>query len=484
MAERINQSVALRVPLQAYLAADHVTPAGNVAIAVVLSKNGAAYGNSSAGAGNATFIGNGSFYFDITTTDTGTLGPLFVLGTSATLDNVVAIYNVVNANGTIGNATFIAGTQIPAVGNVSGNVTGSVGSVVANVTLGANAIGNGTFVAGTVLPLVGNITGVPQVNTVQILDNTTAATGIGMAGIEYAATGVFSSNLHLIEGNNDSVLGLKQAGLDYVNSGNFTLPPIVDNWLTGNGTDATAVTKLQAGLANTTNIVSVGNVSGNVAGSVGSVVGNVGRSVLGNVAGSVFGNLSGNVAGSIQGNLAGSVLGNVAAVTGNVGGVLSLANGTIGNGTFIAGTQIPATGNVSGNVTGSLGNLSVLAASTSANATAAQITIDHGAGSYNGTGNVTVGNVTLAASQPNYAPSTVAQVAALANLTAPQVLAAIVAYTINGNYSWLDLLKDTAAALGGNATGNGGLYKLPDSNTTRLTVTAGNATNDRIVTRS
>ncbi len=98
MAERIPQSATIRVPLQAYLASDHVTPATGKTIAITISQNGGNYGNPSGGVTNAQEIGSGSYYVDLSTTDTGTLGPLFVKGTEAATDNVIAIYNVVKAH--------------------------------------------------------------------------------------------------------------------------------------------------------------------------------------------------------------------------------------------------------------------------------------------------------------------------------------------------------------------------------------------------
>lgn len=97
MAERIPQSATIRIPLQAYLTSDHVSPATGKTIAITISKNGAAYGNPSAGATNATAIGNGSYYVDLSTSDTDTQGPLFILGTSSGVDAIVAIYNVVSS---------------------------------------------------------------------------------------------------------------------------------------------------------------------------------------------------------------------------------------------------------------------------------------------------------------------------------------------------------------------------------------------------
>lgn len=108
MPGRIPQSATIRAPLQAYLASDHISPATGVTIAITISKNGAAYGNPSAGATNATEIGSGSYYVDLSGTDTGSTGPLFIKGTSATIDNVIQSYDVVAAT----NAGF---TALPAV---------------------------------------------------------------------------------------------------------------------------------------------------------------------------------------------------------------------------------------------------------------------------------------------------------------------------------------------------------------------------------
>jgi hypothetical protein len=110
MAERIPQSTTIRVPLQAYLASDHVSAATGKTIAITISKNGGAYGNPSAGATNATEIASGSYYVDLSTTDTATLGPLFVKGTEAATDTIIAIYNVVKA--TTGGYTALPDTAV------------------------------------------------------------------------------------------------------------------------------------------------------------------------------------------------------------------------------------------------------------------------------------------------------------------------------------------------------------------------------------
>lgn len=94
MAERIPKSTTIRVPLEAFLSSDHITPATGKTIAITISKNGAAFGNPSAGATNATEIANGSYYVDLSTTDTGTDGPLIVKGTEGTIDQIKAHYYV------------------------------------------------------------------------------------------------------------------------------------------------------------------------------------------------------------------------------------------------------------------------------------------------------------------------------------------------------------------------------------------------------
>lgn len=93
--EKVIQSATIRVPLKAYLASDGISPATGKTIAVVISKNGAAFGNPSGGATNATEIGNGWYYVDLSTTDTGTAGPLVVRGTEATINPTEQAYQVV-----------------------------------------------------------------------------------------------------------------------------------------------------------------------------------------------------------------------------------------------------------------------------------------------------------------------------------------------------------------------------------------------------
>lgn len=94
MPERIPQSVARRVSLKVFLSSDHISPATGKTVAVVISKNGGAFGNPSAGATNATEISNGWYYVDLSTTDTGTAGPLIVRGTATSCDDSEQLFFV------------------------------------------------------------------------------------------------------------------------------------------------------------------------------------------------------------------------------------------------------------------------------------------------------------------------------------------------------------------------------------------------------
>jgi hypothetical protein len=69
------------------------------------------------------------------------------------------------------------------------------------------------------------------------------------------------------------------------------------------------------------------------------------------------------------------------------------------------------------------------------------------------------------------------------SLTAADVLTAFRAWEPAAGYTWEDVVLDTAAALGGDVTGDGTVYLLPVTGATRLTV-AGDADNNRAITRS
>jgi hypothetical protein len=173
MPERVPQSKTLRVPLKAFLSSDHVSTATGKTVAVTLSKNMAAFGNPSAGATNATELSAGWYYVDLSATDTGTAGPLVVRGTSSGVDDVEAVYDVVDAR----NAGLDA---LPAV------ASGSAGAVPTTGT-GANQIavdGAGNAKADVNKWLAGaipaaNVTGVPLVDAKYVLGTAVTEGGAG-----------------------------------------------------------------------------------------------------------------------------------------------------------------------------------------------------------------------------------------------------------------------------------------------------------------
>ena len=216
MAERIPAAATIRVPLQAYLASDHVTPATGVTIAITISKNGAAYGNPSGGATNATEIGVGSYYVDLSTTDTGTTGPLFIKGTSATIDNIITIYDVVNANN--GGLAALPDTAVSTNGSLLTSGTGTaqlaVSGGVANADMvkistdstaadNAESFFDGTGYAGTnnVIPLVTTVTNLTNAATAGDLTATmktsvtTAATAATPTAAAVTAAVAITSNV-------------------------------------------------------------------------------------------------------------------------------------------------------------------------------------------------------------------------------------------------------------------------------------------------
>lgn len=180
--ERIPQSVAIRVMLKAFLSSDHVSPATGKTLAVVISKNGGAFANPSAGATNATEIANGWYYVDLSATDTGTLGPLVVRATAATVDDVEPPpLRVVDAH----NAGFDAVPSI-AFGATGGLATGVVrggtaqSATASTVVLDAGASAVDNFYAGDFVYIASG-TGAGQVR--QII----SYTGSSKSAVVYSA---------------------------------------------------------------------------------------------------------------------------------------------------------------------------------------------------------------------------------------------------------------------------------------------------------
>jgi hypothetical protein len=148
---RIPIGTAKRVLLKAYLESDHISAATGKTIAVTISKNGAAFGNPSAGATNATEIASGWYYVDLSTTDTGTAGPLAVRGTNADIDDTEIAFEVglgvfIKKNTALSGFTFpmrstadytpSTGRSVTCVRSIDGGATASCTNAVSEVGSG------------------------------------------------------------------------------------------------------------------------------------------------------------------------------------------------------------------------------------------------------------------------------------------------------------------------------------------------------------
>jgi hypothetical protein len=138
MFQRIPQGISKRVTAPVYLAADHISPATGKTIPVKLSKNGAPFSDPSGGALNLAEIGNGFYCFDLSTTDTGTAGPLAVYAADGAglVDPVRLVFEVADPH----NAGF-DGIPAAAAGTGGGLPTANASNQVKATD------GNGTALA-------------------------------------------------------------------------------------------------------------------------------------------------------------------------------------------------------------------------------------------------------------------------------------------------------------------------------------------------
>ncbi|MEI9971045.1 MAG: hypothetical protein WDO73_02775 [Ignavibacteriota bacterium] len=131
--------------MKAYLAADHLSDATGKTIAIAISKNGAAFANSSVGAVNATEIGNGWYYVDLSAVDTGTQGPVVVRGVEASIDNVELVYQVVDPTN-LGASNLDAATSSRST--FAGLSAGDHTAIAADAVAGLTAQGYSSARAG------------------------------------------------------------------------------------------------------------------------------------------------------------------------------------------------------------------------------------------------------------------------------------------------------------------------------------------------
>ena len=140
------QGVAFDMVFKAYLSSDHVTAATGKTIAVQISKNKAAFGNPSAGVVNMTEIANGWYYVNMSSTDTNTLGPMILRGTSSGVDDVEAFWNMVDAHNAgfdgVFSAAAGAGVTVTTNNDKTGYALTTAGNAaVADKLLGRNLAG-------------------------------------------------------------------------------------------------------------------------------------------------------------------------------------------------------------------------------------------------------------------------------------------------------------------------------------------------------
>ena len=215
MAERIPQSTSKVVPIRAYSSTDHVSPATGKTIAVTISQNGGRLQPLSAGATNATEISNGWYYVTLSTTDTGTLGPLVVVGTCTGVDQVDFQFDVVPA--TNGGLTALPTTAVSTNGSLitAGTGTSQLAVTSGNVTVGTNSDKSGYSLAasqtfsttgsvgsvagsvGSVTGSVGSITGVtfPTNFSALAIASTTGQVGVDLTNIKQATTATTLTNI-------------------------------------------------------------------------------------------------------------------------------------------------------------------------------------------------------------------------------------------------------------------------------------------------
>lgn len=349
MAEKIPQSTTIRVPLQAYLTSDHVTPATLKTIAIQISKNGSAFANPSGGATNAVEISNGSYYVDLTTSDTGTLGPLFVSGTASATDNLIAIYNIVKAtNGgwsalpdtaATTNASLLTsgtgtdqvsvsagkvllqatqtGVTIPIVTSVTNQLTAAAisTSIWQDTTSGdftvAGSIGKGLFTSGATPGAAGGLF-IAGTNAATSVTTSFTSTFTGnLTGSVASVSGAVGSVAGAV-GSVTGAVGSVTAGVTVTTNNDKTgyaltvAPPTAASIATAVWTDVTAGDFTASGsigkglftagvvpgganglLIAGSNATTTVNITGNLSGSVGSITGNIGGNLNGNVVGSV-----------------------------------------------------------------------------------------------------------------------------------------------------------------------------------------------------
>lgn len=229
-------------------------------------------------------------------------GWITAAGISAAALNGKGDWNIGKTGYTL-TATTGLGNQ---TANITGNLSGSVGSVTGAVgSIASGGITATSFAAGAI-------------DAAAIATDAIGSAEISAAAVTKIQTGL-ATPTNITAGTITTVSGNVNGSVGSV-TGAVTLPSIPANWLTAAGIAASAlngkgdwnVGKTGYSLTATTGLGNqTANITGNLSGSVGSVTGAVG-SVTGAV-GSVAGNVGGNVVGSV-GSVTGLTASDVGAI--------------------------------------------------------------------------------------------------------------------------------------------------------------------------
>lgn len=226
--------------------------------------------------------------------------------------------------------------------NVTGNLSGSVGSVTAGVTVTTNNDKTGYALSGTqTFNVTGNITG----NLSGSVGSVTGAVG--------SVTGAVGSVTGNVGGNVTGSVGSVAAGGIVSSSfaaGAINAAAIATDAIDADALKADAVTEIQSGLATASAVSGVQTDVDDIQNRLPAalVSGRMDSNVQATASALTF-NLTGNVTGNLSGSV-GSVTGAVGSVTGSVGGNVTGSVGSISGVTFPTGFNNLTLTNINGEV--------------------------------------------------------------------------------------------------------------------------------------
>jgi hypothetical protein len=363
MPERIPQSKTLRVPLKVFLSSDHVSVATGKTVAITVSKNGAAFGNPSAGATNATELSAGWYYVDLSTADTGTQGPLIIRGTNAASDDAEAVYDVVDAHNAGLDALPSAASGSAGAVPTTGTGANQLAVTGGGVTLADGAAHGGTPGSSTATLALAKVNVTNDAGEDVVLLHSTQPGGSAVH-LRKSASGGWAVNAENVGGGTAVAVYGDTGGvnIDVDNAGTSGAVVVTTDTAgsavllrptSGHGVDVAASGAGKHGLF-------VAGGTGGTSDGARFVAGAGGVDLRAAVTGNVTGNLSGSV-GSVTGNVGGNVTGSVGSVAAGGIAAASFAAGAI-DAAAIAADAIGASEMAAGAVTKIQAGLSTLTA--------------------------------------------------------------------------------------------------------------------------